>query len=51
MLGHSGWGETLFLKDVFPDTPLRHYFDFFASAPGKPLSRAMTSGRSARRAS
>ena len=29
MLGHCGWGETLYLKDVFPETPLIGYFEFF----------------------
>jgi glycosyltransferase involved in cell wall biosynthesis len=27
--GHCGWGETLFIKDVFPDSPLLSYFEFF----------------------
>ncbi len=27
--GHSGWGETLYLKDVFPETPLLSYFEFY----------------------
>src|SRR5579859_1345009 len=27
--GHCGWGETLFVKDVFPETPLLTYFEFF----------------------
>jgi glycosyltransferase involved in cell wall biosynthesis len=27
--GHCGWGETLFIKDVFPDAPLLSYFEFF----------------------
>lgn len=27
--GHCGWGETLFVKDVFPDTPLLSYFEFY----------------------
>jgi glycosyltransferase involved in cell wall biosynthesis len=27
--GHCGWGETLFVKDVFPLTPLLSYFEFF----------------------
>jgi glycosyltransferase involved in cell wall biosynthesis len=29
MLGHNGWGETWYLKDVYPDTPLIGYFEFF----------------------
>src|SRR5258708_31460420 len=29
MIGHNGWGETLFLKDVFPKAPLLSYFEFF----------------------
>jgi glycosyltransferase involved in cell wall biosynthesis len=27
--GHQGWGETMFIKDVFPDGPLLSYFEFF----------------------
>lgn len=29
MIGHGGWGETLFLKDVFPNVPLLTYFEFY----------------------
>lgn len=29
MLGHNGWGEIWYLKDVFPNTPLLGYFEFF----------------------
>ena len=29
MLGHNGWGEPWYLKDVFPQTPLLSYFEFF----------------------
>ena len=32
--GHSGWGPTLFMKDVFPDTPLMCYFEWFYWAHG-----------------
>ena len=32
--GHSGWGPTLFIKDVFPDTPLLCYFEWFYHARG-----------------
>jgi glycosyltransferase involved in cell wall biosynthesis len=29
MFGHNGWGEIWYLKDVFPDSPLLGYFEFF----------------------
>jgi len=29
VVGHTGWGETLFVKDVWPSTPLLGYFEFF----------------------
>jgi glycosyltransferase involved in cell wall biosynthesis len=29
MVGHTGWGATLFVKDVWPTTPLLGYFEFF----------------------
>jgi glycosyltransferase involved in cell wall biosynthesis len=29
IIGHSGWGETLFVKDVFPDVPLLANFEFY----------------------
>ncbi len=28
MIGHNGWGEIWYLKDVFPQTPLLGYFEF-----------------------
>lgn len=34
IIGHSGWGETQFAKDIFPDVPLLTYFEFFFSAKG-----------------
>ena len=34
MLGHNGWGEIWYLKDVFPDTPLVGYFEFFYRLKG-----------------
>jgi glycosyltransferase involved in cell wall biosynthesis len=34
MLGHNGWGEIWYLKDVFPKTPLIGYFEFFYRAEG-----------------
>lgn len=32
MVGHSGWGQTLFLKDVFPETPYLGYFEWYYRA-------------------
>src|SRR5690606_35857513 len=26
---HPGWGETLFVKDIFPDVPLIHYAEYY----------------------
>jgi glycosyltransferase involved in cell wall biosynthesis len=34
LVGHCGWGETLFVKDVFPDTPLLNNFEFFYHVRG-----------------
>jgi glycosyltransferase involved in cell wall biosynthesis len=34
IVGHSGWGETLFVKDVFPDVPLLANFEFFYHSEG-----------------
>jgi glycosyltransferase involved in cell wall biosynthesis len=32
IVGHSGWGETLFVKDVFPAVPLLANFEFYYHA-------------------
>ena len=34
IIGHSGWGETQFVKDIFPDVPLLSYIEFYYSATG-----------------
>lgn len=34
MIGHNGWGEILFLKDIYPGVPLLGYFEFFYHATG-----------------
>lgn len=34
MVGHNGWGEIWYLKDVFPQTPLLGYFEFFYRTSG-----------------
>lgn len=34
VVGHNGWGEILYVKDVWPNTPLLGYFEFFYRASG-----------------
>ena len=34
MLGHNGWGEIWYLKDIFPEAPLIGYFEFFYRLQG-----------------
>jgi len=34
MLAHNGWGELWYLKDVYPDTPLIGYLEFFYKVKG-----------------
>ena len=37
IIGHAGWGETLFVKDAFPNVPLLNYFEFYYSALGQDI--------------
>ena len=34
MIGHNAWGETLYLRDVFPEAPLLSYFEFYYRSAG-----------------
>ena len=34
IFAHSGWGEAFFIKDVFPDTPLMVYAEYYYGAAG-----------------
>lgn len=34
VIGHMGWGETLYVKDVFPDAKQITYFEFFYRSRG-----------------
>lgn len=34
MIGHNGWGEIWYLKEVFPASPLLGYFEFFYQRHG-----------------
>ncbi len=38
ILGHSGWGQTLFTRDVFPDTPFIGYYEWYYNANGPEIS-------------
>jgi outer membrane protein assembly factor BamB/glycosyltransferase involved in cell wall biosynthesis/orotate phosphoribosyltransferase len=37
IVAHPGWGETLYAKDVFPDTRLVHYCEWFYNAVGSDI--------------
>lgn len=37
VVGHTGWGELLFIKDVWPTVPLLGYFEFFYRSSGSDL--------------
>lgn len=37
VIAHTGWGEALYLKQVFPDTRLIQYCEFYYHATGKDL--------------
>ena len=34
ILGHPGWGEMLFLRDIWPSIPQLHYVEFFHGVAG-----------------
>lgn len=34
ILAHTGWGEALFLKEVWPDAPILGYFEYWYTASG-----------------
>lgn len=34
VIGHNGWGETFFVKTIWPSSPLLGYFEFFYRATG-----------------
>jgi glycosyltransferase involved in cell wall biosynthesis len=34
VVGHNGWGEILYIKDVWPTVPLLGYFEFFYRSSG-----------------
>jgi glycosyltransferase involved in cell wall biosynthesis len=38
ILGHTGWGELLFLKHVWPDTPILGFFEYYYLNKGGPVN-------------
>ena len=34
VVGHLGWGDGLFIKDIFPDTPVLAFMEFFYNSFG-----------------
>ena len=37
VVGHAGWGETLMVRDILPNTPILNYFEFFYRSHGQDL--------------
>ena len=37
-IGHTGWGELMFVKDVWPGVPLLGYFEFFYHVDGADMN-------------
>jgi glycosyltransferase involved in cell wall biosynthesis len=37
VIGHNGWGEILYVKDVWPKSPLLGYFEFFYRSNGSDI--------------
>jgi glycosyltransferase involved in cell wall biosynthesis len=38
ILAHPGWGESLFVKDVYPDTPLIHFCEYYYNSKGADMN-------------
>ncbi|MBM2575316.1 glycosyltransferase family 4 protein [Jannaschia sp. Os4] len=38
ILGHTGWGELLFMKHVWPDVPILGFFEYFYMSHGGPVN-------------
>jgi hypothetical protein len=37
VLGHTGWGELTFFKELWPDVPILGFFEYFYRATGGPV--------------
>ena len=38
IIGHTGWGSTLYVKDVYPDVPLIGYFEWYYRSHGSDVA-------------
>ena len=38
IIGHHGWGELLDIRDVYPDTPVLGYFEFYYETNGQDVN-------------
>ena len=38
ILGHTGWGELLFMKQVWPDVPILGFFEYYYREHGGPVN-------------
>ena len=38
IIGHHGWGELLDIRDVYPDTPVLGYFEFYYETDGQDVN-------------
>ncbi len=38
ILGHTGWGELLFMKQIWPDVPVLGFFEYFYLSKGGPVA-------------
>ena len=37
IIGHVGWGELTFIKEIYPDVPVIGFFEYFYSTKGGPV--------------
>jgi glycosyltransferase involved in cell wall biosynthesis len=37
VIGHTGWGELTFFKEIWPDVPILGFFEYFYRAKGGPV--------------